>query len=896
MIRLPEVNGNNWKKVLRELPVSKFPSLPDYLINIREKLVNKEELLVSEGLLGRAKLQKYFDEYGAEINSLYLQTIDWSKFSKRPPLEHQKAGVEFLLKNNRCILGDDMGLGKQLISNTLCITPKGKVEIGKLKIGDEIYGRNGKPCKVTGVFPQGINPLYNITFSDGKTIIAGLEHLWNVRSVNDKRRKKDPNFWRTVETRELLGDLQHKNRTYKWEIPRVQPIEYPVFEALIPPYILGVLIADGSISNGKCNICPGNLEVPEIIRTFLTNQDDFWIGSVDRGTSNYYNISGTTRRAYLDYINSVELNVIGDHKFIPDDYKYASAEQRKLLLQGLMDSDGTTLKGRARYTTVSRRLADDVVELVQSLGGMASVSVFLGGKKWREDLEREVEYQESYHVIVQTDFCPFLRPFHIARWKPSNKLVRNIVSIEYYGEADATCISVDAPDKLYVVEGHVVTHNTMTCVYAALSMEDKHKVLIVTLKSLKYNFKKEVDYLDSRVSVVDKKWQDNKFVIVHYDALKKWQKEIVEGDFSIMILDEAHKVRNPKAQRTKFIMEFLKTLKPLKIWLLTGTPIDNRPADYYNLLKMIKHPVAKNWVHYVERYCDGRRNTWGQWETDGASNLQELHNCTKDIFLRRLKTNAGIDMPEKFRKPIFFELANRKGYLKVLEDYRQGKYEKLVDEVGYTGSVDNVLVEEMTQLMIWRQFCALEKIQDGTLIEMVENVLEENDTNKVIVFTNFTKVVDAVYAHFGADACSKLDGRVLDPRKRLEIVDEFNANPKKKVFVLNQAVGSTGLNIQSANYVIVNDMNWVPSTMLQCEDRAWRIGQTRDVHVLYPIYDNTVESVLYDTVEGKMRIITTVVEGVEGSYFEDSIYETKQIDKKQEQLDLVQQILAQMGL
>lgn len=542
MIQLPSINKANWKKTLREMDQAKFPSLPDYLKDVRNKLLKKEELNFLEQNLGYAKMVKYFDEYSKEINSFYVQNIDFDKFKAKPPMEHQKPGVEFLLKNNRSILGDEMGLGKQLISSTLCITSKGKIEIGKLKVGDEIYGRDGKLHKVTGVFPQGINPLYSVKFSDHKVIIAGLEHLWNVRSVNDKRRK-DNDFWRTVNTQQLIGDLQYKNRSYKWEIPRCQPVNYLATSAPIHPYILGVLIADGSISNGKCNICPGNEEVPELVKSFLGKyKEDFNKGSdVDYGRSNYYNISGETKKTYKDYIQSVGLDVIGDYKFIPDDYKYGSVEQRMLLLQGLMDSDGTTLKARTRYCTVSRVLAEDVVELVQSLGGMASVSVFPGGKKWREDLGREIEYQESYHVIVQTEFCPFLRPYHIQRWKPSNKMVRNIVSIEYYGEADATCISVDSPDKLFLVEGYVVTHNTLTTIYAALSMEDFNRILVVTAKSLKYNFAKEVRYLDQRVAIVDKKWCEDKFTIVHYDALKKYHNEIVAGKFSIVIIDEAHK-------------------------------------------------------------------------------------------------------------------------------------------------------------------------------------------------------------------------------------------------------------------------------------------------------------------------------------------------------------------
>ena len=588
------------------------------------------------------------------------------------------------------------------------------------------------------------------------------------------------------------------------------------------------------------------------------------------------------------------LDVIGDYKFIPEHYKVGSISQRKLLLQGLMDSDGTTCKGRTRYCSVSRKLAEDVVELVQSLGGLASIYVVAGGEKFRPDLNRMMQYQESYHVNIQIDFCPFLRPYNIARWKSSNKLVRNIVSIKYSQDADATCISVDSTDNLFVVDGHVLTHNTITTIYAALTMEDRHKILIVTLKTLKYNFAKEISYLDKRFVIVDKKWQEDKFTIIHYEALKKFKKEIYEAGFTILILDEAHKVRNPKAGRSVIVTEYIKCKTPLKIWLLTGTPIDNRPIDYFHLLKLIKHPLSKNWKNYVERYCDGRIDGWGRWQTDGHSNLEELHALTQDIFLRRLKTNAGIEMPQKMRRALFLELKNVDGYKQSIELGRQKRFEKLVDEVGFDGDVSDVNLEEMTMLMLHRQFCAIEKVNDGSLNEVIDSMLDENPDNKIIVFTNFRAVVDSVYDHIGADKCIFIDGRILDPQKRILLVDQFNENPDIKVLVCNLKVGGTGLNIQSANKVIVNDMDWVPSNMIQAEDRAYRIGQKRDVEVVYLVYDKTVEVALYNTIEEKMRVISTIIEGKEAEYFEGSVAapDTSAEDKKA----IIKAILAQMGM
>ena len=117
--------------------------------------------------------------------------IDYSKYSHRPPLEHQKIAIEKLAGSKRFILADDMGLGKFLVNNTLIYTPLGTKKIGEIVVGDKVIGSNGKSCNVIGVFPQGIKETYKITFNDGYSILAGDEHLWSVSSPNyGKNRKK----------------------------------------------------------------------------------------------------------------------------------------------------------------------------------------------------------------------------------------------------------------------------------------------------------------------------------------------------------------------------------------------------------------------------------------------------------------------------------------------------------------------------------------------------------------------------------------------------------------------------------------------------------------------------------------------------------------------------------
>lgn len=418
---------------------------------------------------------------------------------------------------------------------------------------------------------------------------------------------------------------------------------------------------------------------------------------------------------------------------------------------------------------------------------------------------------------------------------------------------------------------------SLQAILASKFLPEEYNILIITLKTLKYNFAQEVSYYDSRVKVIEKKWEPDKYTVIHFDALKKFKKELTESKFEVIIIDEAHKFRNAKTKRMEIFKDVLDDTKHdiKKIWLLTGTPIDNRPFDYFNLLKLIKHPLSKNWRFFVETFCNGYVDQWNRWQTNGSSNLELLHQETKGIILRRMKSDVAKDLPTKERKPVWLHLNNTKGYHQVIDDYIKKKTELLEEEdinfFNYTPDV-----KELTKLVLWRQFCALEKIKDGSLLEILENELDKD--KKIIVFTNFTKVVDAVHDSF-KDSSLILDGRIKDPRERLQIVDTFNRDPNQRILSTNWAVGSVGLNAQGASSVVANDMSWVPSVMLQGEDRAWRIGQTKDVLAQYLIYKHTVEEVLYETVSKKMLVVSEILSGKPENYFDEYVKEEK-LDKK----------------
>jgi SNF2 family DNA or RNA helicase len=205
------------------------------------------------------------------------------------------------------------------------------------------------------------------------------------------------------------------------------------------------------------------------------------------------------------------------------------------------------------------------------------------------------------------------------------------------------------------------------------------KILIVCPANAKINWFREVNaFIDKDdISIISgKKWVPKKYTIINYDILKNFHtivdgrktygedeinRQLMDEGFDLVILDEAHSVKNPKANRTKIINEISKDIK--RRWLLTGTPIANRPMDFFNLLKLCDSPLTSSWQYYAFRFCDGKKfkkklksgKYRDIWLTDGASNLEELHERTKSLVLRRMKSDH-LDLPPKIVAPYYMEI------------------------------------------------------------------------------------------------------------------------------------------------------------------------------------------------------------------------------------------------
>lgn len=479
-------------------------------------------------------------------------------------------------------------------------------------------------------------------------------------------------------------------------------------------------------------------------------------------------------------------------------------------------------------------------------------------KVWVEKLLAEKE--KAFHIWGKVFDKEQFHDF----WLPKAAIIKDntvkdvVIDYEKYSHRPPLTHQKEAIQKLvenkkFILADDMGLGKTTSTIIAALESGAK-KVLIICPATLKINWKREIEnYSDKSVYIAEGKnfSTEHDFVIINYDIIKnfhdtkkKAESQIIDSNFDLVVVDEAHYIKNATAQRTKLINDIVKKVD--RLWLLTGTPMTSRPIDYFNLLSLIDSPVAKNWMAYAIRYCQGYQfNVGGRkvWNVMGASNLEELRDRTLGLTLRRLKEDV-LDLPDKIITPVYLRLKS-KLYEEVMGDYYNW-YEGNPEE-------SKSLTVQFTKLTKVRQIIADEKI--AQTIELAENIIEQN--KKVIIFCNFTDSLNKIVQHFGK-AAVKVDGSMSKP-ERQHSVDSFQENDKVKVFVGNIKAAGVGLTLTAAEAVIMNDLSFLPSDHAQAEDRAYRYGQKNNVLVYYPIFENTIEGIIYDILNNKKQVIATVM-------------------------------------
>lgn len=364
--------------------------------------------------------------------------------------------VAFDPDQNAVIIGGANAQGKQQPISEPILTPLGWSTIGAIRVGDRVIGSSGKPTRVKAIHPQTEKRTFRLTVADGGQTRCGPDHLWTVFSWKCGHHGND---WgsSTFTTQQLIDSgLKTKAGGRLWALPNLDAVQFDDSGMNLPidPYALGVIIGVGHIEQRGYVTISTDLEI----------LDRLFVRSSWRTVRNNCAVLASAEWSRpLEHLGLAGKNSY--EKFIPDIYQTASEEDRRALLAGLVDTDGTSPAKWAEYSTSSERLARDVIQLARGLG--YNVNVTSQVKKYNYNGEHK-EGRLSYCVRIKRSPCPFTLARKLEKWNPlklsrpsnSRDAFRFIDKIEQVEDEESVCIEVEAEDGLYVTNDFLVTHNS----------------------------------------------------------------------------------------------------------------------------------------------------------------------------------------------------------------------------------------------------------------------------------------------------------------------------------------------------------------------------------------------------------------------------------------------------
>lgn len=355
----------------------------------------------------------------------------------------------------------------------------------------------------------------------------------------------------------------------------------------------------------------------------------------------------------------------------------------------------------------------------------------------------------------------------------------------------------------------------------------------------------------------------DKILIVNYDIISRYR-EFLLIDWDVVVLDEAHYIKNPKAKRTKFITSLIAKRK----YLLTATPILSKPIELYPLLDFLQPGEWGKYWDFARRYCEGHYEfiyTKGGRQrrvfvAEGCSNEEELKTLMKPIMLKRYKYEVLRQLPEKEKRLIEVE---GKGDIEVLARVRE-KVAFAKKRAGFLkeNGEDEAYKEAMVQLRgaIMEGIKDLSEARRETAkqkIPFIKQIVEDSveSGNSVVVFAHYHEIIKLLCQEIGAPA---LYG-ATSQEERKKIIDGFQKEDFP-VLVCGIRAAGFGITLHRASHIVFAELDWVPSVMEQCEDRAHRIGQENRVIVDYVVVNNSIDAIIAKTNLKKKKVIERCID------------------------------------
>lgn len=582
----------------------------------------------------------------------------------------------------------------------------------------------------------------------------------------------------------------------------------------------------------------------------------------------------------------------------------ASVSQRLEFLSALIRRVGKIRNGAVRIDVPAPIYREDLVEAIvqitRSIGGIAyverrasraSCTLHLPDKLWMQLFG----YSPDRKRINK-------------KWKNFVPGVpaRRIIDVTPIGMDKCVCISVDAPDSLYITEDFIVTHNTIQAIGIANRMKGIGAVLVVCLASHKEHWKRafetwDVQDLSVEIAEGKKDFPDSQVVVINYDIIHRFHDEIRAGTWDLIIMDEAHALKNKDARRTVYILGGVETIpkgervkkgpktrlisaiKARRKVFLTGTPMTGRPRDLYTFIRAADPTLFEYYYEYALKFCGGYYDSYGNLDDTGSSNEEELNALLRSLLMiRHLKDEVLKELPPKTRTvlPLSSDGLTRKlaaerdaisellaVYEKKLGNVKELSTDEIADIIlaatprlfdDYAREADGELDKDtpINKLAIARQELALAKVP--MIVEHLKSVLESEEC--VVFFGYHQAVIEAVRDAF--PGCAVVYGKT-PMKKRQPEVDRFQEgnDPECRVFVGQYTAAGTGFTMTRSRVVVCGELTWVPHELTQAEDRCHRLGQEDNVLVYHLVVSGSLDDVLINRIMIKQATNDRILDG-----------------------------------
>ena len=641
------------------------------------------ELLTADGFVpifaaNTGPILKSCERWEAELHIADYRLHPFQSFSLNRALERARTGAT---SSDRSYFWNwSAGAGKAEPVSEPVLTPSGWRTMGDLRVGDEVIGSDGKPTRILAVHPQGVRPVWRVEFNDGTSVRCNASHLWTVTKGNDRYRgptasepwrkpRLEPARWQVLSTRELARRIsEDRPGAHRWKIPYLSEVQFVDAPPLpMDPYTLGVLLGDGSLNSRS--VCTDKEIVSELGWRV-------WPSAGNRGGA----VTAPIPRDIMKVLKSLGLlSTLSQTKFIPEQFKRSSVQDRWELLRGLLDTDGSPEQGKhgVEFTTTSERLRDDVADLARSLGVRVTVSAARTTSYTGTD-GTPIKGRPSWRLRMA--FHESARPFRLTRkadrYVPPtqrttpHKLIKNIV--EEGRSEEQVCITVAADDSLYVTSGYALTHNSYISGAGARALVDSGDVDLViacTLSKLKENLRRTyVNHAGLRAVINDhpepetrrKRYTDPDVdvFVMNYEKLRVDLgaiSELTAGRRVLFILDEAHKlITDSTKSKTRKAFDKIVAGCEAIVWPMSATVVGGNPLRFRDVFALDggkDNPLGTR-TDFVARYADsvrdipirarnGRRFTFTTYDWS-LTRLQDVRHRTSDRTMAVRKTDPGV--------------------------------------------------------------------------------------------------------------------------------------------------------------------------------------------------------------------------------------------------------------